>query len=44
LRFRRAELDRLGAAMAGPRRQEVLGVFARAVELERRFFDMAAGV
>jgi thiaminase/transcriptional activator TenA len=44
VRFLRAELDRLGAAMDGPRRQEVLGVFARAVELERRFFDMAAGV
>lgn len=45
--FLRGELDRLGAGLdddldAG-RRAEVLGVFRRAVELERAFFDMAAG-
>ncbi|MEU8357482.1 TenA family protein [Nonomuraea sp. NPDC048882] len=40
--FLRGELDRLGADLAEERRQEVLGVFRRAVELERAFFDMAA--
>lgn len=43
VRFLRGELDRLGAGMDEPRRRRVLDVFARAVELERRFFDMAAG-
>ncbi|TDD39651.1 TenA family transcriptional regulator [Nonomuraea terrae] len=37
------ELDRLGADLSEERRQEVLGVFRRAVELERAFFDMAQG-
>lgn len=41
--FLRGELDRLGAGLDEARRQEVLGVFRRAVELERAFFDMAAG-
>ncbi|MFG2077785.1 TenA family protein [Nonomuraea maritima] len=45
--FLRGELDRLGAALPAEggdeRRQQVLGVFRRAVELERAFFDMAAG-
>ncbi|TYB68370.1 TenA family transcriptional regulator [Nonomuraea sp. PA05] len=41
--FLRGELDRLGAGMGEERRQEVLNVFRRAVELERAFFDMAAG-
>nr|SBO99294.1 Thiaminase II [Nonomuraea gerenzanensis] len=41
--FLRGELDRLGAGLGEERRQEVLGVFRRAVELERAFFDMAAG-
>ncbi|MEO3868946.1 TenA family protein [Nonomuraea sp. B12E4] len=41
--FLKGELDRLGAAADEERRQEVLGVFRRAVELERSFFDMAAG-
>jgi thiaminase/transcriptional activator TenA len=41
--FLRGELDRLGAEMDEGRREEVLGVFRRAVELERAFFDMAAG-
>ncbi|GAA2203785.1 hypothetical protein GCM10009850_000130 [Nonomuraea monospora] len=41
--FLRGELDRLGAGMSEERRQEVLDVFRRAVELERAFFDMAAG-
>ncbi|MEV5897651.1 TenA family protein [Nonomuraea fuscirosea] len=40
--FLRGELDRLGEGLAEERRQEVLGVFRRAVELERAFFDMAA--
>lgn len=40
--FLRGELDRLGADLAEERRQEVLSVFRRAVELERAFFDMAA--
>ncbi|MGN9841729.1 TenA family protein [Nonomuraea sp. H19] len=39
--FLRGELDRLGAGLDERRRQEVLGVFRRAVELERAFFDMA---
>ncbi|MFG3442984.1 TenA family protein [Nonomuraea sp. NPDC047897] len=43
VRFLRGELDRLGAGMDEPRRLRVLDVFARAVGLERRFFDMAAG-
>ncbi|WP_113704273.1 TenA family protein [Nonomuraea lactucae] len=43
VRFLRGELDRLGDNLDERRRQEVLGVFARAVELERGFFDMAAG-
>ncbi|MFC4006743.1 TenA family protein [Nonomuraea purpurea] len=41
--FLRGELDRLGPGLDEERRQEVLGVFRRAVELERAFFDMAAG-
>ncbi|AQZ60123.1 Thiaminase II [[Actinomadura] parvosata subsp. kistnae] len=41
--FLRGELDRLGAGLGEERRREVLGVFRRAVELERAFFDMAAG-
>ncbi|MEU6710106.1 TenA family protein [Nonomuraea sp. NPDC046802] len=41
--FLRGELDRLGAGLDEERRQEVLRVFRRAVELERAFFDMAAG-
>ncbi|SDM55387.1 thiaminase (transcriptional activator TenA) [Nonomuraea jiangxiensis] len=41
--FLKGELDRLGAAADEERRLEVLGVFRRAVELERSFFDMAAG-
>jgi thiaminase/transcriptional activator TenA len=40
--FLRGELDRLGATLGEERRQEVLRVFRRAVELERAFFDMAA--
>ncbi|MFG1707892.1 TenA family protein [Nonomuraea sp. M3C6] len=40
--FLRGELDRLGATLDEGRRLEVLGVFRRAVELERAFFDMAA--
>jgi thiaminase (transcriptional activator TenA) len=40
--FLRGELDRLGPALDEDRRDEVLAVFRRAVELERRFFDMAA--
>ncbi|MEQ4726127.1 TenA family protein [Nonomuraea sp. B19D2] len=39
--FLRGELDRLGAELDERRRTEVLGVFRRAVELERAFFDMA---
>ncbi|SEL05648.1 TenA family protein [Nonomuraea pusilla] len=39
--FLRGELDRLGPALDAARRAEVLAVFRRAVELERRFFDMA---
>ncbi|SEG39466.1 thiaminase (transcriptional activator TenA) [Nonomuraea solani] len=41
--FLRGELDRLGSGLDEERRQEVLGVFRRAVELERAFFDMAVG-
>ncbi|WP_188187128.1 TenA family protein [Nonomuraea sp. SYSU D8015] len=41
--FLRGELDRLGAGLDEARRQEVLSVFRRAVELERAFFDMALG-
>jgi thiaminase (transcriptional activator TenA) len=41
--FLRGELDRLGAGLDEPRRQEVLNVFRLAVELEGAFFDMAAG-
>ncbi|GAA4942008.1 thiaminase/transcriptional activator TenA [Nonomuraea thailandensis] len=41
--FLRGELDRLGEGLGEARRLEVLGVFRRAVELERAFFDMAAG-
>lgn len=40
--FLRGELDRLEPTLSPERRQQVLGVFRRAVELERRFFDMAA--
>ncbi|MFI7642379.1 TenA family protein [Nonomuraea sp. NPDC049400] len=40
--FLRGELDRLGAELDERRRAEVLGVFRRAVELERAFFDMAS--
>lgn len=39
--FLRGELDRLAAGMDEERRERVLGVFRRAVELERAFFDMA---
>lgn len=38
--FLRGELDRL--ELTEERRQQVLSVFRRAVELERRFFDMAS--
>jgi thiaminase/transcriptional activator TenA len=41
--FLRGELDRLGEGLGEERRREVLDVFRRAVELERAFFDMAAG-
>lgn len=41
--FLRGELDRLGPALGEDGRQEVLSVFRRAVELEKRFFDMASG-
>ncbi|MFI7699037.1 TenA family protein [Nonomuraea sp. NPDC049480] len=41
--FLRGELDRLGVGLDEARRHEVLGVFRRAVELERAFFDMATG-
>jgi thiaminase/transcriptional activator TenA len=41
--FLRGELDRLAAGLDERRRQEVLSTFARTVELERAFFDMAAG-
>ncbi|MFI6292019.1 TenA family protein [Nonomuraea sp. NPDC050790] len=40
--FLRGELDRLGKTFGEGRREEVLGVFRRAVSLERRFFDMAS--
>lgn len=40
--FLRGELDRLGDGLDEAGRRRVLGVFSRAVELERRFFDMAA--
>ncbi|MEV1173197.1 TenA family protein [Nonomuraea sp. NPDC049784] len=39
--FLRGELDRLGVRLDEERRTQVLGVFRRAVELERAFFDMA---
>ncbi|MER6946163.1 TenA family protein [Nonomuraea sp. NPDC000554] len=41
--FLRGELDRLGPDLDERRRDEVLGMFRRAVELERDFFDMAVG-
>lgn len=41
--FLRGELDRLAGGLDERGRERVLGVFRRAVELERRFFDMAAG-
>ncbi|GAA2660203.1 TenA family protein [Nonomuraea recticatena] len=41
--FLRGELDRLGPGLDEDHRQEVLSVFHRAVELEKRFFDMARG-
>ncbi len=41
--FLRGELDRLGAALDGEGRRRVLETFGQAVELERRFFDMALG-
>ncbi|NUR91869.1 MAG: TenA family protein [Nonomuraea sp.] len=40
--FLRGELDRLAEGMDERRRERVLAVFRRAVELERAFFDMAA--
>lgn len=41
--FLRGELDRLGPALSEESRLAVLDTFRRAVELERRFFDMATG-
>ncbi|WP_049568372.1 TenA family protein [Nonomuraea sp. SBT364] len=41
--FLRGELDRLGPELGEAGRRRVLEVFGRAVELERRFFDMALG-
>lgn len=41
--FLRGELDRLGPALDARERARVLDVFRRAVRLEQRFFDMAAG-
>ena len=41
--FLRDELDRIGPSLAEEEQAEVLGLFRRATELERRFFDMAAG-
>ncbi|GAA2863422.1 TenA family protein [Streptosporangium fragile] len=41
--FLRGELDRLGPALDEEGRLRVLDVFRRAVRLELRFFDMAAG-
>ncbi|MFF4414141.1 TenA family protein [Streptosporangium sp. NPDC001559] len=41
--FLRGELDRLGPALPAGEQARVLDVFRRAVRLELRFFDMAAG-
>lgn len=41
--FLRGELDRLGPSLDEVEQLRVLDVFRRTVDLERRFFDMAAG-